>query len=280
MKVPLPSGRRIAPLALPVLAAVAVLALLGGAFAARASLPWRPGAPAAATASPSPDASVAPSSSAGNGGDNSAVAVNTKDGKTVWAIRLKIVHNGKDISDETNAAVAVASCSDCTTVAIALEGVLVWGDPEVVAPTNVALAYNVDCTSCRTLAAAYQDVIGTGGKVRITGQGRKRIAAIRQDLHQLRQENLTLAEVAQRVDADAAAFLDVLRTEVVPIGATSASPEPTAAAGPVTASPTASGSAASPSPSASVSASPSASASPTAQTSPQSATTPTPTPTP
>jgi hypothetical protein len=59
-------------------------------------------APAAAGATSSPGAST----------DNAAVASNTVDGRTVYAISLKIVQTDASTIDATNAAVAAASCND------------------------------------------------------------------------------------------------------------------------------------------------------------------------
>jgi putative peptide zinc metalloprotease protein len=154
----------------------------------------------------------------GSGGDNVAVASNTKDGKTVVAISLKIVQTASSNVDPANVAVAAASCTDCETVAIALEGVLVAGDPTTFDPANVALAINSDCTNCQTLATAYQDVVQNDTRVRITGAGRKEIADIRQDLDSLRKSGLDIVAIQKRVNDDAGRFLAVLRNDVVPIG--------------------------------------------------------------
>jgi len=157
-------------------------------------------------------------SSPGSGTDNVAIATNDRDGSTVFAISLKIVKVDSDPVDPTNAAVAVANCSDCQTVAIALEGVLVSGNPTFFDPTNVALAINGGCSNCETLAKAYQAVVQNDTKVRITGTGRQEIASIRKDLESLRTSGLDIVTIKRRVDEAAARLLDVLRNEVVPIG--------------------------------------------------------------
>lgn len=150
--------------------------------------------------------------------DNVAAAVNTTDGKTVYAISLKIVQTDADQIDATNAAVAVASCEDCQTVAIAMEGVLVIGDPSTFDPTNLALAINSDCTNCQTLASAYQHIVQNDTRVRISGAGRREIAAIRAELQSLRTSGLDIFTIQQRVDEAAARFIHVLENEVYPIG--------------------------------------------------------------
>jgi hypothetical protein len=197
---------------------------------------------------PTTDAATSDAGTSGQSTDAHAIVVNHGDNRYRYAITLKIVHTYADTVDPQNAAIAVAAnCTDCKTVAISMEGILVFGDPSVFAPENLALAYNQNCTNCQTLAAAFQEEVQTDGKVRITGKGRQQIAAIRQDLESIRHSDLSLAEIDAKVDADAGQLLDVLRHDIVPIGkqATTVSPDasasnqPSGAAGTTQSSPTA-----------------------------------------
>ena len=108
-------------------------------------------------------------------GDNTAVAVNTEDGASVFrlAFSVRMVANG--VIDEKNTAYALASCTDCQTVALAFQVILVWNNPDVVVPENVALAYNDQCVECLTYASATQIVLGFDGPVRFTDEGRRRL---------------------------------------------------------------------------------------------------------
>jgi putative peptide zinc metalloprotease protein len=258
------------PAVLALLCLVAVAALLSGGLVVAHAVDGTP----AADTSPTPVAG-------GNGDNNVAAGVNTTDGRTVYAIKLKIVQVKDDTVDATNAAAAVNSgCTDCSTVAIAFEGVVVVGSPTDFQPTNLALAMNVDCSGCTAFADAYQQVVQTSTRVRVTGQGRRQIAAIRHDLDSLRQSDLTLDQIRARVAADEQAFAEVLRTELVPVGhvqdaappdATdvsdnpgSATPAPSTGAARTSASPeaTASADASSPSPEATATTSDSPSPSP------------------
>ena len=251
-------GRRPAVLAGATSAALVVL-LASGLLVARA---------VDGVSAPAADASASPAAG-GNGGTNVAVAQNGTDGRTVYAIRLKIVQTARDTVDATNAAVAVASCTDCSTVAISFEGVLVVGSPSDFQPTNLALAYNQNCYGCSTFADAYQQVVQRSTRVRITGAGRQKLAAIRRDLESLRTSGLSFEEVIARVKADEQAFADVLLNDCVPVGhvTTAADPSapdvsdsPAADLAPTTAAPDASSS---PSPSTAPSTDPAMSPSPT-----------------
>lgn len=120
--------------------------------------------------------------------DNAAVAVNTRDGATIFRLAFKIVRVNQDVVDNVNAAVAVASCAECTTVAIAFQAVLIFSDPSVVTTTNLAWAANYLCTECLTFAYAYQNVFTTGGTVHFTAEANQQLAEIRRALHEIRQD--------------------------------------------------------------------------------------------
>src|SRR5688572_1747676 len=90
----------------------------------------------------------------GTGPDTAAVAVNTKDGSTVFRVAFMIIRNSGDVVDNINAAVAWSSCEDCKTIAASFQVVLVTGDSSVATPQNLAIAINFECTDCQTLASA------------------------------------------------------------------------------------------------------------------------------
>jgi putative peptide zinc metalloprotease protein len=211
------------PAVVVVLCLVSLAALLSGGLVVARAVDGTPVADTTDSATPTSAASTS------GGDDNVAAAVNTKDGKTVYAIRLKVVQTSADTVDSGNVAAAVASCSDCTTVAIAFEGVLIAGDAEVVEPTNLALAYNVNCSGCTTLADAYQRVVQTSTRVRITGEGRREIAAVRKELNLLRTSDLTYDEIVAKVALLEQRFAAVLTDELVPVG-TATDPAPADAA--------------------------------------------------
>ena len=148
------------------------------------------------------------------GGDNVVVAVNTKDGRFLYRVRLIVKPSHGDVVDDANVAVAVASCSECQTVAVAVEGLLVFSDPSIFTPTNLAIAMNVDCSFCATLASAYQFLVQVDGPAHLSGAGHHAVAQIRAELEAVRHEGLTIWEIQARVDELAQQLLNVLLTEV------------------------------------------------------------------
>jgi putative peptide zinc metalloprotease protein len=189
--------------------------------------------------------------------DNVAVTINTKDGFSVWSFAFKVTRVMQDVVDESNAAAAVSSCTDCQSIAVALQVVLIMGEASVIVPTNLALALNIECTACETLASAYQWVFTTGGPVRFTAEGNRRLAEIRRAFLELLRnaESLTLAEIQAQIAKLAEQLAEVLQTEILPAGQ---SDSPTAEPAPEPApSPTSTSSEPGPSPSPSESPSPS-----------------------
>jgi len=154
----------------------------------------------------------------GGGGDNVAIAINTKDGTTVFKLAFAIRRALGDVVDQGNAAVAFATCEACRTVAIAIQTVLVFSDPSVVTPENLAIALNEGCTACETMAFAYQFVLGTDGPVHFTPEGNRTLADIRKQLKDLRTTDLAADELELQLDAIVGQLQEVINTQLVPAG--------------------------------------------------------------
>lgn len=151
--------------------------------------------------------------------DTAAVAVNTRDGSSVFRLSFAVKRVMDGNVDADNAAVAYASCTDCQTVAASIQVVLVMGDADSLTTDNVAIAINYECSECETLAAAYQYVFGDGQPVRFTAEGNQRLADIRRRFQELRRrDDLTLQQLADEIAELAAEVADVVDDELVPTG--------------------------------------------------------------
>jgi putative peptide zinc metalloprotease protein len=140
------------------------------------------------------------------GGDNTAVAVNTKDGSSKIKVSFRVVKVKGDVVDQGNVAVAFASCDECRTMAVAFQLVLVESDPSVVTPANLAVAVNIECTSCETLASAYQWVRGVDGNLHITDDAKRALARVRTAVKELLRSDLSIEEIQAELDALADEF--------------------------------------------------------------------------
>jgi hypothetical protein len=154
-----------------------------------------------------------------SGGANTAIAINKKDGNIVAKTSFSVRHVMGDVVDQSNAAVAFASCVNCSTAAVAVQIVLVESNPSVVRPQNIALAINELCSSCLTIANALQFVVSTDGPANFDDAGRDAINNVRDELHQIRSDfrdgNLTLDELQSRVATIRAQIREVLANHIV-----------------------------------------------------------------
>ncbi len=148
--------------------------------------------------------------------DNAAIAINTKDGSSLFRLAFSIRRVAGDVVDHQNVALAWGKCQSCRTTAIAIQIVLVEGSPSVVTPVNLAVAVNENCNLCQTFATAYQFVVGTNGPVEFTKEGRRELARIHRELRRLRKEDLSPAELDARVKALMERVKRVLAEELVP----------------------------------------------------------------
>lgn len=167
--------------------------------------------------SPSPTGASDPSGSgsssdgsqdgSGTGGVNNEVVVfNRTDGSFLNRAGFATTRVTSDTVDNQNAAAAYSECTDCRTVAVAVQVVLVQSNANVVTPSNLAVALNYGCHSCETFAGAYQYVVSTDGLVRFTPEGQAEMTAIQNQIRELAATDLPFPQL----DAQLGALVDQL----------------------------------------------------------------------
>jgi putative peptide zinc metalloprotease protein len=151
----------------------------------------------------------------GTGGNNTAVAINVKDGSSLFKFAFSIKKVTGEVVDNGNAAVAFASCENCRTTAIAIQIVLVSGSPDTVTPQNVAISINQECTSCQTFSTAFQFVLGVSDpSVGLTVEGKRQLREILREFRALKEEDYTLEEFHAKTQALGQRLRVVLQTEL------------------------------------------------------------------
>lgn len=114
------------------------------------------GTPAASAASNDVEYQEIPN---GGGGNNIVKVQNKTDNRLRVKAKIQLNHIPGDTVQPVNYAQAVGSCTDCQTFAVALQIDLRSPAASVVAPQNAAVAANVNCNGCTTVADAYQYVV-------------------------------------------------------------------------------------------------------------------------
>jgi hypothetical protein len=162
--------------------------------------------------------------------DNVAIAINTKDDFYKWRTAFQVTRVDDDVVDDSNAAIAQSTCERCRTAAVAVQIVLITGNPSTVVPANIAGAVNLNCDRCRTYAGAWQYVVTTNQPVHFTDAGNATIDAVRQQVQALVETaefgptDDLLADTAKMdalnaaIDTEVARLEAVLENEIVRIG--------------------------------------------------------------
>lgn len=244
------------------IAAVVVLTGLTGVAAATDTLGG--GTTATPTASAATAASaegqLLPGYPAAGGGNNIVQVINRTDTKFKIDGKSKLNQiNGPNVGPK-NEAVAFSSCTDCQTIAVALEINLVNPASHNVQPFNNAVALNYKCTDCRTFAFAYQYVIPVNDPSQVPPDVKALVSRMDDKINDLKNSNVTLDEALGQVVSvinsfqELAAYLDSKQDQSTDTTTPGASPLPSDSSSPGSATA---------SPSATVSGSPVESATPT-----------------
>jgi hypothetical protein len=115
-------------------------------------------------------------------------------------------YKGDNLQSTNVARADSTDCTDCRTVAVAVQAVLVKHNPPTSEPKNVAIAINQNCLSCTTYAFAYQYVVATEERVVLTDRGRDRVAALREQIDTAAHSDLTPDDLNARLRELAAEF--------------------------------------------------------------------------
>jgi len=147
--------------------------------------------------------------------ENIARATIEQDGGRAFDFAWDISRQRGGVVDQANKAHAAGRCTECEATAIAFQIVLVSGAPSTVAPTNEAVALNLECPRCEVVAEARQFVRVVDAPVRLTGAGRRELADVRATLQALETQDPPIDQLYQTVEAQEARVRQVLNTELV-----------------------------------------------------------------
>jgi putative peptide zinc metalloprotease protein len=146
--------------------------------------------------------------------ENNPPATIEQDGGRAFDFAWDISTQRGGVVDQSNKAHAAARCTGCEATAIAFQ-IVVASRANKVAPTNEAVALNLECTECEVAAEARQFVRVVDAPVRLTGAGRRELADVRASLQALESQDLPIDQLHQAVETQEARVRQVLNTELV-----------------------------------------------------------------
>jgi hypothetical protein len=164
--------------------------------------------PTPAGTSASPDVAITSSSNAGGGGGKNEVRV-VNYGDERMKIRGNIDFNripGPNV-EPVNLAYATSSCTDCQTIAVALQINLISRTATRIAPQNAAIAINQQCTRCVTVARALQYNYQVDDPQQTPQEVSDLLREMDRTLNEISQDKgISLSEAESRIDAVIAQF--------------------------------------------------------------------------
>jgi hypothetical protein len=146
--------------------------------------------------------------------DNIAQATIEQDAGRAFDFAWGISTQRGGVVDQSNKAHAAARCTECEATAIAFQ-IVIASDASRVAPTNEAVALNLECTRCEVVAEARQFVRVVDAPVRVTAAGRRELTDVRRTLRELEAQDPPIDQLHQAVESQEARVKQVLNTELV-----------------------------------------------------------------
>jgi len=131
---------------------------------------------------------------------NVVVVVNQRDDSSQVRESAAIAEDPGPTVTNQNVAEARASCTDCRTVAVAIQVILIEGDVSDFEPSNAAVAMNAQCWQCAPFASARQVVVDVGRQVRLSSEARSEASAIDDDIAGVTNSGDGFADMAARLD--------------------------------------------------------------------------------
>jgi hypothetical protein len=160
-----------------------------------------------ATPTPTPtfDASVLLEEFPGEKPINQVMADNSENNRFLARSSIKFRKLKTNDIVPVNIAFAQGRCTDCQTIAVAVQVIVYKRGATNVQPQNVALAANVGCTRCVTIARAIQYVIPVDDLDNVPDNVKRLVHRLDQELHKFEQvrsiDELNSDEAAARLQA-------------------------------------------------------------------------------
>jgi putative peptide zinc metalloprotease protein len=136
----------------------------------------------------------------GGGGHNTVNAVNRVDNRLLVRGRVELDHIPGPTAAPVNEADAFGSCTGCQTLSVGLQVALISKDASSITPQNFASAINYQCTNCVTVARALQYVVQVDDPTQTPDDVQSLVRQMQDELQSLSQDrSVTQAAQAEAV---------------------------------------------------------------------------------
>lgn len=147
------------------------------------------------------------------GGRNIVKVINRVDGHRRMRGSIQVNHIPGPTVSPVNEADAFSSCVNCQSFAIALQIDLISRTATQVTPQNQAIALNYKCTNCVTVARALQYVVPVDDPTQVPENVRQLVDTMDDQLHAIAaNDSLTADQVEAQINAVIAQFSDLAQS--------------------------------------------------------------------
>lgn len=145
---------------------------------------------------------------------NHVQLINRQDGNLRHKGRIAIAEEADGVVDNTNLALAFASCTDCRTAAAAIQVIVLEAQASDVRPANAAVAVNANCLRCQTYAYAKQVMLSPFHAVTISDAARAQLKALDRRVDELVASSLAFPDLSAQLNAITAEVVAIVQGEV------------------------------------------------------------------
>lgn len=140
--------------------------------------------------------------SSDRGGRNIVTVVNRTDNRLRMRGNIQLSRSLGSTAEPVNFAGAYSSCTDCQTIAVALQIALISTHATVIAPRNSAVAINFSCTRCVSVARAIQYVVQVDDPHEVPNDVSELMREMNRELRSIASDrSVTLAQAEARIEA-------------------------------------------------------------------------------
>jgi len=163
---------------------------------------------------------AAPAAADEGGAHNIVAVVNHGDDSLRSRARANIAEDAGPTVANENLAEVYASCTDCRSVAVAVQVVVVEGPVQDFEPLNGAIVENEGCLRCMSFGYARQFFLYTTGPFHLSEQGAHEVHTLDDELQALADSSEAFPQLEADLDQVTAQLVAVVQGEIQQSGAT------------------------------------------------------------
>jgi hypothetical protein len=146
---------------------------------------------------------LAAGSAGASGAYNNLIQIDNSDASHPAILTGSLVSHDATNDPVQNANLAYShsvNCTGCKTITVAVQAVIIEGNPTNISPQNAAVALNENCQSCQTFAYAHQYVFSPHHPVTLSERTNQQLQQIQQGIDWVAHSGKDFATMSSQLD--------------------------------------------------------------------------------